>query len=502
MGLNEKTNLQPGVQWTQYPPTQEDITRIRIATERGKLYAGEFKDVLERLDRYRVTYANAPEIHINFFQTMSQEFSKLIFGEDMKVTVPGKYQGLMDYLLVSTELQSRLMQMSDITGSIGGCPLKAWRDANGQVHIDLVSNTIYFPSFDPDDCTLLTGQTIAWERVDVDTQKKYIVREIHTPGSVERQVLDPQSAYRIDEEQYRKWYSDTPPVVATGYNDMLVEYIPNYRYVGSFWGVSDYPKIRDVVEEIIIRMSMIADILDKHARPKQVLPSELLDQIKSAMLEYRNELARSGLARTHEIDAVVGQGDLPRSLDAFWVPSEQDKGNLPRMVTWDANMTGAMAELDRLFDIFLSLSCMTPEVFGISKYGVSESGRALKFRNMRAISESNRKRQFMLPGLRRIIRAALFLAGAKVDLPDISIITQDGLPFDELEAAQISAIWVVNGLATQQSAMLNARPDLSRDAAAAEVAEIHENDPATRYEELPAFPETAVSPDGGNSEED
>jgi len=496
----EQQNLQPGDPWTSYPPTAEDIKRIKDNRALEKLYAGEFESVLERLDKYRVCYPNAPIIRTNFFQVMSQEFSKLLFSEDMTVTISNN-QDVMDELIETTALQSKLMQLSDITSSIGGCPIKTWRDAGGNVHIDLVPNNIYFPYHDPDDCTALTGQSIAWERLDTDTKQKYLVRETHTPGNVRREVLNAEFA--LDEEQYRKWYPGIPQDTATGYDGMLVEYIPNFRYASSFWGISDYNAIRDTVEEIMIRISMIADILDKHARPKQVLPSELLGQIQEMLERYRNDMARTGLISRTEADAMTRSGDLPRNLDAVYVPSTEDNGNLPRMVTWDANMVGAMDELDRLFDIFLSLSSMTPEVFGISKYGVSESGRALKFRNQRALATCNRKRQFMLPGLKNIIRAALYLAGVKVELREIGFVMQDGLPFDELEAAQISTMWLSAGIATPVSAMLNARPDITREQAEDEAAEIEANrmPDFDLNEAMPNTSSRGVNPDGGNSEE-
>jgi hypothetical protein len=256
----------------------------------------------------------------------------------------------------------------------------------------------------------------------------------------------------------------------------------------------------------MVRMSSIADILDKHARPTKVFPDEILDRVSEMLEDYRDEMARTGLITRAEADAVTRSNNVPRGMDALYVSSAGDTGHLPRMVTWDANLTGAMEELDRLFDLFLSLSCMTPEVFGISKYGVSESGRALKFRNMRALGECNRKRQFLIPGLKMILRAALFLMGYKVKLRDIGIVTQDGLPFDELEATQISTMWLSAGLATQESAILNARPDITREQAEDEAAEIENKRAFSESDYLasvmPNNSARAVNPDGGSSKED
>jgi hypothetical protein len=481
--LKPKTNFlkkrdsdapQPGERWQCYPPTTVDLERIKRNIDNENLYLGRFDRVLERFIMLAAMEPGAPKIGINLFQSVTREFSKLLFSEDMTIVVPGKAQRVIDDIFEQTDMQAKLLQMSDIVSSIGGCPLKVRRDTDKQVHIDIVPNNIYFPSHNPDDVTALTGHTIAWERADADTGEKYIVREIHTPGRVKREVLD--AKMKKSDSQYEKWYPDIPADVATGYPGMLVEYIPNYRYGGNFWGESDYDKIRHVVEEIMVRMSILAGILDKHAHPTQILPAETLDDVRKKLLEFKEQMARTGLISRRDADAMVGENDIPRALDAIYVPTELDRGLLPRVVTWDTNLSGAMEELDRLFDIFISLSCMTPEVFGISKYGVSESGRALKFRNMRALNECNSKRQFMVPGIKRIVRAALSLAGYDVDLKDIGVVIQDGMPFDEYEATQISSMWVAAGLADGESAMLNARPDITRQSAREEIKNIESRD--------------------------
>lgn len=466
--FNLKPALQPFDTWQKYPPTDEDEARIRKNNINLALYKGDFSS-LKRLNLARIDCS--PIVGINLFQTVADEFAKALFSEDLKIVVPSEIQPTVDELIQTTSLQSKLIIATATLTSVGGTILKTWRDTRNVVHIDVVPNNIYFCSHDPDDETLITGHTIAWPRAN-EKNETFIVREIHTPGKVTKEVLD--NNFKPSQEQYDLWYPDNPSVVEHNYDGMLVEYIPNLRIDNQYFGMSDFDKFKDIVEEIIVRMSCVADILDKHARPTKVLPDELLDQVKELLTKYRNEMARTGLITKMDADFITGSNNVPRNLDVMYVPSDKDSGNLPRMFTWNANLEGAMSEIDKLFDLFLSLSCMTPEVFGTVKFSVAESGRALKFRNMRVLAESNRKRQMILPALKRILRGALFLAGKSVSLNDISVVIQDGLPFDELEATQVSAIWQASGLATRASAIINARPDITREQAEEEVTEIEE----------------------------
>jgi hypothetical protein len=179
---------------------------------------------------------------------------------------------------------------------------------------------------------------------------------------------------------------------------------------------------------------------------------------------------------------------------------------LPRYVTWDASLAAAYQELDKAFEFLLMVTCLPPEAFGLAKYGISESGRALKFRNTRALAETNKKRLFMLPPIKRIVRAALAFAGIQVDLSDISIITEDGLPFDPIDATAVAVQQKAAGIASLRTAIRMINPDLSNEGIDEEIGLITTETLMGQIEAMagagfPGFPGEAVNPsDGGNSE--
>ena len=427
-----------------------------------------------------------------------------MLGDRSDLRVPDgmdQVQTVLDDLYAENSLESKFVQLTDGMSINGGSVIKAWRDSDGSVHVDLVPLTAYFPSFDPDDSTRLTGATIAWERIDETSSEKYIVREIHRPGTVERQVLNSQ--YQSDEEKMREWYPDIlQGEVPTGYDGLLVEYVPNNPPPGEFWGLSDYDNIRDLIEEIMVRVSDNADVLSKHAHPMKVLATEMLGEIQRLVDEHSDALARSGIVNRAEADVMTRGNNVPSVLDAAFVPSEFDKGNLPRYLTWDASMTSAFEHLKNVYTMLMALTAMPPDVFGLTDYGAAASGRAMQFRFAAAIALAKRKKKFMLPPLQRIISAALALSGYTVEPRDISIVTGDGLPDDQLEQAQVATMLYSGQLASQKSAMFIARSDLTEKQADAEITEMSAKSESAWDMNLDGMTEAAtkaVNPDGGNS---
>jgi hypothetical protein len=489
--------------WECFPPTRADALRLEEHDKLLKLYQGEYKRILERWDAIKIKRPESPQISINFFKVVSDEFAKMIFGESPVVSVPDQYKNIMDGIFHDTNLQAKMYQAAAMASVQGGGILKAWKSGDGAVHIDTVQDAIYFPTFDPDDATRVTGVTLAWEREDEDTDIVYLVREMYRPGEWMRDVID-MTAWRRDEERLELWYPDAPKDwTPTGHDGIPVEYVPNCQRVGEFWGDSDYCAMRDIAEEIMVRFSMLADVLNKHAYPKIVVPSELTEKMQSAA---REDLARNDGFPRGLVDVVSGLGknDLSALVDIFGTDPDTDKGMLPRYVTWDASLASAYQELDKAFEFLLMITCLPPEAFGLAKYGISESGRALKFRNTRALAETNKKRLFMLPPIKRVIRAALAFAGAQVDLSDISIATEDGLPFDPIDATAVAVQQRAAGIVSLQTAIRMINPDLSNDGIEEESQRIAAESIMAQMEAMggfPGFPTEAVNPsNGGNSE--
>ncbi len=59
----------------------------------------------------------------------------------------------------------------------------------------------------------------------------------------------------------------------------------------------------------------------------------------------------------------------------------------PSYITWDAHLTAAFTQFDKLLDLLFMLSETAPSAFGLDKFGVAESGRALRLRLLRTLAK-------------------------------------------------------------------------------------------------------------------
>ncbi|OPZ80353.1 MAG: Phage portal protein, SPP1 Gp6-like [bacterium ADurb.Bin429] len=134
----------------------------------------------------------------------------------------------------------------------------------------------------------------------------------------------------------------------------------------------------------------------------------------------------------------------------------------PEYLTWDAHLTAAFTEIDRLLEMILLVSESAPAMFGLEKYGIAESGRALKYRLLRTLAKIARKRAYFSTGLRQ----ALYLAqccealhGARYTPEYPEVEWNDGLPNDAREAADIEHILLAAGATSLRGSLERLHPD-------------------------------------------
>jgi len=178
-----------------------------------------------------------------------------------------------------------------------------------------------------------------------------------------------------------------------------------------FWGITDYQALESLFEAINNRMTQIDVVLDKHVAPKLLVPPALVDEHGNVHLD--------------ELEVVsLDRGDQP-----------------PSYLTWEAQLTAAYTQIEKLLEFIFIVAEIPPCALGLDRYGVAESGRALRLRMMRALAKINRKRTYFNAGLRKVLFLAQQLAvihgkaGIEPMEPDIQ--WADGLPEDMVEAVDI-----------------------------------------------------------------
>ncbi len=106
----------------------------------------------------------------------------------------------------------------------------------------------------------------------------------------------------------------------------------------------------------------------------------------------------------------------------------------------------------------------SPTLFGLTKYGVAESGRALKYKLLRTLSLKHRKQMYWDNGLKALIESAIEFARnnqltsdglkpAETEVP--TIYWQDGIIMDELEILQAEQAKLDYDLTTKEDAISN-----------------------------------------------
>ncbi|MEI7837953.1 MAG: class I tRNA ligase family protein, partial [Planctomycetota bacterium] len=278
-------------------------------------------------------------------------------------------------------------------------------------------------------------------------------------------TVDALEAFRFDEAAstiYRftwndlcDWYielakealygDDAPPEEAeTGLPEIPIVHIPNFRTGSRYWGYSDYLGLESLFAALNERMSQVSEVLRKHASPRLAVPQDYIRPDGTVALE-----------------------------DLEVIPFDPQYRPRPEYLTWDAHLSAAFGEIDRLTEMVLLTSETAPALFGLTKYGVAESGRALKYRLLRTLAKMARKQAYFGAALSK----ALYLAqccevqhGARYT-PEAPLVDwNDGLPNDLQDAADTEQTLLAAGATSLRGSLQRLHPEWNPDQLAREEA--------------------------------
>src|SRR5690625_6415211 len=169
-----------------------------------------------------------------------------------------------------------------------------------------------------------------------------------------------------------------------------------------------------------MRLSLIAEILDKHSDPAMAVPPGSLDED-----EHGQPIFHAGRDKIFEYD-----GNEPK----------------PEYITWYGRLESAFKELDTLVDFLLMAAEIPAVVLGKDNSGTSgSSGSGIKQRMNSLLLKSKRKRQYYEKGLKRVLVTAQMLEQSKTKT-DYELVEQPRILFnerladDEMEKATVAQI--------------------------------------------------------------
>lgn len=411
--------------WTSFPPTDEDAERLKMYATFRNLMRGRHIQAFDALNELPPQKRRELYVAVNFAGVVSKACADLLFGEAPRFTITSAQKQLNE-IVTDNNLETICHTMALSSSYRGDCVFKVrfgkfhdWDDTNYPI-IEAVPSAFFFPDVGDDNVMGMSAAVIAWRRkVGSDL---YLRREIHEPGAIRQELFRMESENAIGDQVLLSTlpeYADLPEVQETKYPGILVDYVPNWRLDDEFWGISDYFDIIPLQEELNNRVTKIAKILNRHSDPKLILPP--------GVMKYDEKLQRWYVEK--------------EDLEALEVDPEQ-VGDLPKYLTWDAQLTACFEEIDRLLEYLMLVTETAPAAIGLTSKdgGQAESGKALRFRLMRTLGKINRKKRFFDEALKKSLFAAQALRYEFGNGPApeaVSIEWKDGLPDDPTETAEV-----------------------------------------------------------------
>lgn len=212
------------------------------------------------------------------------------------------------------------------------------------------------------------------------------------------------------------------PVVFTGIDWPLVAFIPNTIDADPCRGYSDYAGLQD-----------------------------RFFAVNEAATVGQHNLRLAGRKRAIIDGGYLRDGQMPKDDDVFIRTSRQggdDASSLPlQVIDYSFQADQTIAWVDHLIDTTLSFAGVAPQQVGRSVDGGAISGTALKLKMAHSLLESAGKGRFLDRGIVRLLRGAQIIDGRPVTEGGFgrtysqrdgepTVERQDGLPRDDMEAAQ------------------------------------------------------------------
>jgi len=465
-----------------FPPTggnNEHKKRINRYRENKKLFKGFHYDVFHRRrDHLSVNQSHLLYISANLPALICKKSADFLFGEPATFDAGVEENSSEQRAFERFESQND-MNILNYESSLGNAYRgdsfykiswgQRWEGRVGEdldpfrMFIEPQNAEYVFPETLPGDAKNIFVYHIAYP-VEVPYSKKqeYILEvESHYPGHiVERQFrMRPNTRDRDGTVLEFNIYAEIKESRDTTDTDVpypLVVHVPNYALEDSWEGLDDLSEHHSLFDEINMRLSLIAEILDKHSDPAMSVPPGSLGEDES------------------------GQPIFHAGRDKIF---EQDQGEPePKYITWDGHLNAAFKELDYLLDYLLMTAEIPPVVLGKDNSGTSgSSGSGIKQRMNSLLLKIKRKRQYYEKGLKRVLVIAQMVeeSRGKADytlVEDPRVLFNERLADDEMEKATVAQIRSGGKPTKSQKSILMEDYKLTEEQADREIDRIQEEE--------------------------
>ena len=461
--------LNPGSEW---PPTSEKERLVKYQDNRD-IFEGNHADVysaaFKRIERVIGNFSNIISFHtiINYQKLISLKSADLLFGEPPNFSAGDEgspEQTSIDTIIENSELINTGYEGIIDASRFGTGIFQIYQSDIGGI-ISVIPPGLWFPVVSEDNIKKILYHILAWKVSAGD--EKYLKVQIHEKGKYTERLyyIDNSTATsNVLGDTIGKLISEE--IFQTGLSDFAIIPFHNVLTSDRIYGFDDYSDIDSIISEILVRVSQISKILDKHADPSATGPA-------AAMVK----------------DGASGEWKMKMG---GYFPRLDNESPEVKYITWDGQLTAAFSHLEFLINALYTISEMGSAIFGdlSNKAGQIPSGSALKRLMISPLAKVNRMRMRIDPALKKAIKLCSELPGKNIKkLETVSITWQDGLPGDPAEEANIMQIRTAGKQTMSQKRALKTYDGLSEEEADNEISQIEEDE--TKSNPL------AVSPFGG-----
>jgi hypothetical protein len=442
-----------------WPPDCERA-RLELYKTNRDLFENKHAEVYEeqfkRINRVIGNFENVISypVVINFQRLISLKTADLLFLEPPKFSCGEEgatEQVALDKIIAESDFINMCYETALDVSRYGDGLLYIYHDGT-KGNISVMQPEFWFPIVSPDNIKETLYHVKAWTitRMSGEVETIYLKVQIHERG------FYTEREYKLNRAVNGLMYIEAQTMedltYDTGLENFAIVQVPNIISSNRVYGMDDYSVIDSLVSELLVMVSNISKILDKHADPSVTGPLTALEQ-----------------------DPKTGQYRI-RMGNYFARNDEQD----PKIeyITWDAQLSAAFQQIETIVNYLACMSEMGAVIFSMMKDSIGNvpSGSALKKMFMSALSKVARIRMRFDPAMKKALSLCGQLNGVSFENMPISITWQDGLPSDAKEESEVLASRTGNKATMSVKRALMQFDGMSEEQAEQEMELINEED--------------------------
>ena len=475
--------LRVGKPW---PPEDEDL-KARLARYQMNLdlYNGKqaevYRKLFDKIQRHILNFKDIIDytVILNYQKLVSLKTADLLFNEVPDIIIDGGDEELLTDILNNGGSDKDFFDIMDMgaidTSRLGDGVYYTYKEnanteeidpvvqkAEDKVKVAIVQPSTWIPIVDPNDLHEIRYHVIATiaclnpQEKKVSNQIYNLTVQIHDIGKYQ------QIVYRLSRKngRYKLAAVISDVTYKTGLSVMAITTTSNQLTSDRTTGNDDYGDINSIINNIMIRLSQVAKILDRHAAPSMQGPASALRKNPD----------------TDEYELVAGN---------YFKKDSKDDADV-QYVTWDGKLEYAFKEIETLINQLYVISEMSPALFGVfEKTGAAMSGTALRLRLISPLSKVKRVKKSFDKAIKRIIFAQSELYGKPVKKTSITVNWKDGIPNDPKEEAEIIQMRTGNKQTMSQQRAMGTYDELDDKSVEKEMELIEQNQMMTDV--MPTF---------------